>query len=139
MARHMSGSAPRCSGNALRWGSLTGGSQTTPMWFDGVMLNRWHDRRECRRTEGRGRGCIAQGGGLARPVREEDDRPYGDRSYEDRGYRYGDDFSEDDEADEPAPPRTRAAERESLRESARERSSTVRSIARPSSTTVSYP
>src|SRR6266545_4469731 len=108
MARHMSGSAPRCSGNALRWGSLTGGSQTTPMWFDGVMLNRWHDRRECRRTEG-------------------------------RGYRYGDDFSEDDEADEPAPPRTRAAERESLRESARERSSTVRSIARPSSTTVSYP
>src|SRR6266498_1217899 len=33
----------------------------------------------------------------------------------------------------------RTAERESLRESARERSSTVRSIARPSSTTVSYP
>jgi len=84
-------------------------------------------------------GALRKAGVWLGLVEDEDDRPYGDRSYEDRGYRYGDDFSEDDEADEPAPPRTRAAERESLRESARERSSTVRSIARPSSTTVSYP
>jgi cell division inhibitor SepF len=84
-------------------------------------------------------GALRKAGVWLGLVEDEDDRAYGDRSYEDRGYRYGDDFSDDDETDEPAPPRTRSAEREAARESIRERSSTVRSITRPSTSTVSYP
>jgi cell division inhibitor SepF len=51
--------------------------------------------------------------------------------YDDRGYRYGDDFGDEDEVDEPVAhprPTARAAER-----------STVRPIARPSAPVVSYP
>jgi cell division inhibitor SepF len=92
-------------------------------------------------------GALRKAGVWLGLVEDEDDRSYGDRSYEERGYRYGDDFGEDDEADEPAAPRARTADRETTRESiresardaTRERTGTVRSITRPSAGTVSYP
>jgi len=66
---------------------------------------------------------------------EDDD----DRSYDERGYRYGDDFAEEDEVDEPAVStvRTRTAERLAAEREAR--ATTVRSITRPTAPTVSYP
>lgn len=87
-------------------------------------------------------GALRKAGVWLGLVEDEDDRSYGDRGYEERNYRYGDDFA-DEEAEEPVPPRARTAERlaerESAREPVRERSSTVRSITRPSGNTVSYP
>jgi cell division inhibitor SepF len=159
----MSGSAARCSGNAPLWGNLTAGplnytlvvSRTTVLVTAGGVHRRdmwWHDH-------GADDGAVPQDGGAAMGalrkagvwlglVEDEDDRSYGDRGYEERGYRYGDDFGDDDEVDEPVlPSRSRAAERpadrsverESARESVRERSSTVRSITRPSPSQMSYP
>jgi len=65
---------------------------------------------------------------------EDDD----DRSYDERGYRYGDDFADEEEVDEPAvsTTRTRTAERLAADREAR---TTVRPIARPATSTVSYP
>jgi len=67
---------------------------------------------------------------------EDDD----DRGYDERGYRYGDDYGEDDELDEasvtPVAPRSRVSEPSRV-ERTTDRT-TVRSIARPAST-ISYP
>ena|SRR2546421_3773152 len=65
---------------------------------------------------------------------EDDD----DRSYDERGYRYGDEFADDEEIDEPAvsTTRTRTAERLAAEREAR---TTVRPITRPVTPTVSYP
>jgi cell division inhibitor SepF len=89
-------------------------------------------------------GALRKAGVWLGLVEDEDDRSYADRSYDERGYRYGDDFGDEEEVEEAAvTPRARAgerlAERESTRESVRERSSTVRSITRPAGNTVSYP
>jgi cell division inhibitor SepF len=65
---------------------------------------------------------------------EDDD----DRSYDERGYRYSDDYADDEEVDEPAvtTTRTRTAERLAAEREAR---TTVRPITRPVTPTVSYP
>jgi cell division inhibitor SepF len=72
---------------------------------------------------------------------EDDD----ERGYDERGYRYNDDFADEDDVDEQAVATTRtrvserlAAEREARTERATDRA-TVRSITRPTSSTVSYP
>ena len=103
-ARHMCGSAARCSESDTRWGSLAAGTETTSVLFPcdlrmrrGARVNRevtarrsaWcrciggvHARtvdgrgaRATRRTEGRGHGCAAQGGRLARTGRGRGRRP----------------------------------------------------------------
>ena len=84
-------------------------------------------------------GALRKAGVWLGLVEDEDDR-----GYDERGYRYGDDFGDEDEVDEPVvPARSRAAERLAdrsvERESVRERSSTVRSITRPSPSQMSYP
>jgi cell division inhibitor SepF len=63
-----------------------------------------------------------------------------ERAYDDRGYRYNEDFADDDEVDEQAlaTTRTRVSERLAAEREARAERATVRSIARPTST-VSYP
>jgi cell division inhibitor SepF len=68
---------------------------------------------------------------------EDDD----DRGYDDRGYRYNDDFVDEDDVDEQAltTTRTRVSERLAAEREARSDRSTVRSITRPTSSTVSYP
>jgi cell division inhibitor SepF len=74
-------------------------------------------------------------------VEDEDERAYGERGYDERGYRYGEDFADEDEVDEQAlvSTRTRVSERLAAEREARSERSTVRSIARPASSTVSYP
>jgi cell division inhibitor SepF len=74
-------------------------------------------------------------------VEDEDERAYGERGYDERGYRYGEDFADEDEVDEQAlvSTRTRVSERLAAEREARSERSTVRSIARPTSSTVSYP
>jgi cell division inhibitor SepF len=74
-------------------------------------------------------------------VEDEDERGYGERGYDERGYRYGEDFADEDEVDEQAlvSTRTRVSERLAAEREARSERSTVRSIARPASSTVSYP
>jgi cell division inhibitor SepF len=74
-------------------------------------------------------------------VEDEDERAYGERGYDERGYRYGEDFGDEDEVDEQplASTRTRVSERLAAEREARAERSTVRSIARPTSSTVSYP
>jgi len=79
-------------------------------------------------------------------VEDDDERAYGERGYDERGYRYGEDFADEDDVDEQALASTRsrvserlAAEREARSERAGERTSTVRSITRPSTPAVSYP
>jgi cell division inhibitor SepF len=74
-------------------------------------------------------------------VEDEDDRAYGDRGYDDRGYRYGEDFADDEEIDEQplSQTRTRVSERLAAEREARGDRATVRSITRPTSSTVSYP
>jgi len=74
-------------------------------------------------------------------VEDDDERGYGDRGYDDRGYRggYVDDFAEEDEVDEPVVPRSRLSDRIAAEREATRSASTVRSIARPSTSTVSYP
>jgi cell division inhibitor SepF len=73
-------------------------------------------------------------------VEDDDENAYGDRGYDERGYRYDDDFA-DDEVDEPpvVPARSRLSERLAAEREARAERSTVRSIARSTSSTVSYP
>jgi cell division inhibitor SepF len=68
---------------------------------------------------------------------EDDD----ERGYDDRGYRYNDDFADEDDVDEQAlaTTRTRVSERLAAEREARTDRSTVRSITRPTSSTVSYP
>jgi cell division inhibitor SepF len=68
---------------------------------------------------------------------EDDD----ERGYDDRGYRYNDDFADEDEVDEQAlaTTRTRVSERLAAEREARTDRATVRSITRPTSSTVSYP
>ncbi len=68
---------------------------------------------------------------------EDDD----ERAYDDRGYRYNEDFADDDEVDEQAlaTTRTRVSERLAAEREARAERATVRSITRPTSSTVSYP
>lgn len=69
---------------------------------------------------------------------EDDD----DRAYDDRGYRYSEDFADEDEVDEQALATTRSRVSERLaaeREARTDRAATVRSITRPTSSTVSYP
>lgn len=69
---------------------------------------------------------------------EDDD----DRAYDDRGYRYNEDFADEDEVDEQALATTRSRVSERLaaeREARTDRAATVRSITRPTSSTVSYP
>ncbi len=68
---------------------------------------------------------------------EDDD----ERGYDDRGYRYNDDFAEEDDVDEQAlaTTRTRVSERLAAEREARTDRATVRSITRPTSSTVSYP
>jgi cell division inhibitor SepF len=79
-------------------------------------------------------------------VEDDDERAYGERGYDERGYRYGEEFADEDDVDEQALASTRsrvserlAAEREARSERAAERTSTVRSITRPSTPAVSYP
>jgi cell division inhibitor SepF len=75
-------------------------------------------------------------------VEDEDERAYGDRGYDERGYRYGEDFGDEDEVDEqPAvSTRSRVTERLAAEREARSERSTVRSIAaRSTPSTVSYP
>jgi cell division inhibitor SepF len=74
-------------------------------------------------------------------VEDQDERAYGERGYDERGYRYGEDFADEDEVDEQAlvSTRTRVSERLAAEREARSERSTVRSIARPTSSTVSYP
>jgi cell division inhibitor SepF len=75
-------------------------------------------------------------------VEDEDERAYGERGYDERGYRYGEDFGDEEEVDEQvlASTRTRVSERLAAEREARAERATVRSIARPtSSSTVSYP
>jgi cell division inhibitor SepF len=69
---------------------------------------------------------------------EDDD----DRAYDDRGYRYNEDFADEDDVDEQALATTRSRVSERLaaeREARTDRAATVRSITRPTSSTVSYP
>jgi cell division inhibitor SepF len=68
---------------------------------------------------------------------EDDD----ERGYDDRGYRYNDDFADEDDVDEQAlaTTRTRVSERLAAEREARTDRATVRSITRPTSSTVSYP
>jgi cell division inhibitor SepF len=68
---------------------------------------------------------------------EDDD----ERGYDDRGYRYNDDFADEEEVDEQAlaTTRTRVSERLAAEREARNDRATVRSITRPTSSTVSYP
>jgi cell division inhibitor SepF len=68
---------------------------------------------------------------------EDDD----ERGYDERGYRYNDDFADEDDVDEQAPAttRTRVSERLAAEREARTERATVRSITRPTSSTVSYP
>ena len=68
---------------------------------------------------------------------EDDDASYGERGYDERGYRYGDDFSDDEDADEPvSATRVRVSERLAAEREAR---STVRPITRSATATVSFP
>jgi cell division inhibitor SepF len=69
-------------------------------------------------------------------VEDDDERTYGDR-----GYRYNEDLAADDEVDEQAlaTTRTRVSERLAAEREARAERATVRSITRPTSSTVSYP
>jgi cell division inhibitor SepF len=78
-------------------------------------------------------------------VEDDDERAYGEQGY-DRGYRYNEEFADEDEVDEQALASTRtrvterlAAEREARSERAQATTSTVRSITRPVTPTVSYP
>ncbi len=94
-------------------------------------------------------GALRKAGVWLGLVEDDDERPYGDRGYDERGYRgYGDDYV--DEEDEPVvPPRARVAadrvaaervvERAERTEVARGERPTVRSITRPTTATVSYP
>jgi cell division inhibitor SepF len=70
---------------------------------------------------------------------EDDDAAYGERGYEERGYRYGEDFAEEEEVEEApvSATRTRVSERLAAEREAR---STVRPITRPTtSPALSYP
>jgi cell division inhibitor SepF len=71
-------------------------------------------------------------------VEDDDERGY---SYDERGHRYNEDFVDDDEVDEQAlaTTRTRVSERLAAEREARTDRATVRSIARPATSTVSYP
>ena len=42
-------------------------------------------------------GALRKAGVWLGLVEDEDDRSYGDRAYDERGYRYGDDFAEEDD------------------------------------------
>jgi cell division inhibitor SepF len=74
-------------------------------------------------------------------VEDDDERAYGERGYDERGYRYNEDFADEDEVDEQAlaSTRTRVSERLAAEREARTERATVRSITRPTSSTVSYP
>jgi cell division inhibitor SepF len=82
-------------------------------------------------------GALRKAGVWLGLVEDEDDRPYGERGYDERGYRYGDEFGEEDEVEESAAVRSRSRISERLA-AEREARSTVRSITRPTST-VTYP
>jgi cell division inhibitor SepF len=90
-------------------------------------------------------GAMRKAGVWLGLVEDEDERGgYGERGgFEDRGYRFNEDFADDDEVDEQAvaSTRTRVSERLAAEREARsERAGTVRSITtRSSSPTVSYP
>ncbi|MCW2639095.1 MAG: hypothetical protein JWP76_1401 [Dactylosporangium sp.] len=86
-------------------------------------------------------GAMRKAGVWLGLVEDEDERAYGERGYDERGYRYGEDFADEDEVDEQAlvSTRTRVSERLAAEREARSERSTVRSIARPASSTVSYP
>jgi cell division inhibitor SepF len=86
-------------------------------------------------------GAMRRAGVWLGLVEDEDERAYGERGYDERGYRYGEDFADEDEVDEQAlvSTRTRVSERLAAEREARTERSTVRSIARPTSSTVSYP
>jgi cell division inhibitor SepF len=88
-------------------------------------------------------GAMRKAGVWLGLVEDDDERAgYGDRGYDER-YRYNEEFADDDEVDEQAlsSTRTRVSERlQAEREARSERAAaTVRSITRPSSSTVSYP
>jgi cell division inhibitor SepF len=87
-------------------------------------------------------GAMRRAGVWLGLVEDEDERAYGDRGYDERGYRYGEDFGDEDEVDEqPAvSTRSRVTERLAAEREARSERSTVRSIAaRSTPSTVSYP
>ncbi|HEV7896753.1 MAG TPA: cell division protein SepF [Planosporangium sp.] len=87
-------------------------------------------------------GAMRKAGVWLGLVEDEDERAYGERGYDERGYRYGEDFGDEEEVDEQvlASTRTRVSERLAAEREARAERATVRSIARPtSSSTVSYP
>jgi cell division inhibitor SepF len=68
---------------------------------------------------------------------EDDD----ERAYDERGHRYTEDFADEDEVDEQvlASTRSRVSERLAAEREARTDRATVRSITRPTTSTVSYP
>ena len=87
--------------------------------------------------KGAAMGAMRKAGIWLGLVEDDDDRPYGERGYDERGYRYGDEFTDEDDIEEPAVSsvRTRTAERIAAEREARP---TVRPISRPVSS-VSYP
>src|SRR5205823_231434 len=89
-------------------------------------------------TDGRSRpmGAMRKAGVWLGLVEDDDER-----GYDDRGYRYNDDFADEDDVDEQAlaTTRTRVSERLAAEREARTDRATVRSITRPTSSTVSYP
>ncbi|MGC9667356.1 cell division protein SepF [Planosporangium sp. 12N6] len=86
-------------------------------------------------------GAMRKAGVWLGLVEDEDERAYGERGYDERGYRYGEDFADEDEVEEQVltSTRTRVSERLAAEREARAERSTVRSIARSASPTVSYP
>jgi len=86
-------------------------------------------------------GAMRKAGVWLGLVEDDDERAYGERGYDERGYRYGEDFADEDDVDEQAlaTTRTRVSERLAAEREARTDRATVRSITRPTSSTVSYP
>jgi cell division inhibitor SepF len=86
-------------------------------------------------------GAMRKAGVWLGLVEDDDERVYGDRAYDERGYRYTEDFGDEEEVDEQQVTSTRArvSERLAAERGARTDRATVRSITRPTSSTVSYP
>src|SRR4051812_33114719 len=145
--------AAHCSGNGPCCGSLADGTAKLhrcgfgrPAPSDAEPVG-GSAQGKCRTDlRGAAMGAMRKAGVWLGLVEDDDERVYGERGYDDRGYRYNEDFSEEDEVDEQALASTRsrvterlAAEREARTERAQAATSTVRSITRPAAPTVSSP